>query len=129
MREGDRFDDDAGASKEGLGLAHDVRAKLAFDRHRQFHPAQRSSRSDPPLPAAPRPLPSEPDQGRGLVDETRPRRPSQPVAAVFRGRPPLAPLARAAAAFVGDFVRPARRANSLAIQARVPKMPETSAGT
>ena len=92
-------------------------------------PRPRFGGNDPPLPAAPRPLPSEPDQGRGLVDETRPRRPSQPVAAVFRGRPPLAPLARAAAAFVGDFVRPARRANSLAIQARVPKMPETSAGT
>jgi len=65
----------------------------------------------------------------GLLGETRRRRPLNPCPPFFAAAPPLAPLARAAAAFVGDFVRPARRANSLAIQARVPKMPETSAGT
>ena len=52
----------------------------------------------------------------------------QPVAAL-RGRPPLAPLDRAAAAFLDDLVRPARRASSRAIQARLPKMPWTSPGT
>ncbi len=49
--------------------------------------------------------------------------------AALRGRPPLAPLEREAAAFLGDLVRPARRASSRAIQARLPKMPLTSAGT
>lgn len=49
--------------------------------------------------------------------------------AALRGRPPLAPLERAAAAFAGDLTRPATRANSRAIQARVPKTPATRAGT
>ena len=49
--------------------------------------------------------------------------------AALRGRPPLAPLERAAAAFAGDLARPATRANSRAIQARVPKTPATRAGT
>ena len=50
-------------------------------------------------------------------------------AAALRGRPPVAPLARAAAALAGDLARPAMRARSPAIQARVPKMPATRAGT
>src|SRR5262249_28285744 len=46
-----------------------------------------------------------------------------------RGRPPLRPLGRAAAALAGDFDCPARRASSDAIQARVPNTPISSPGT
>jgi hypothetical protein len=52
----------------------------------------------------------------------------QPCAGL-RGRPPFAPFARAAAAFAGEVAWPAMRASSRAIQAREPKMPDTSAGT
>ena len=60
---------------------------------------------------------------------TRPplRRPRQP--ACLRGRPPLAPLAREAAALAGEVALPAVRAHSLAIQSRVPNTPATKAGT
>ncbi len=47
----------------------------------------------------------------------------------LRGRPPLAPFERAAAALAGEVAWPARRASSRVIQARVPKTPDTSAGT
>jgi len=48
--------------------------------------------------------------------------------ACFLGRPPLAPLARAAAAFAGVVDRPACRAIALLIQSLVPNTPATSAG-
>jgi hypothetical protein len=47
----------------------------------------------------------------------------------LRGRPPFAPFNRAAATLAGDFVRLAMRASWLAIHLRVPKMPDTKAGT
>ena len=47
----------------------------------------------------------------------------------FRGRPPFAPFARAAAALAGEVARPARRARALTIQSCVPNTPATSAGT
>src|SRR5208337_5107800 len=55
-------------------------------------------------------------------------RSTQPYA-VLRGRPPLAPFVRAAAAFAGDVTGPAPRTDTRAIHARVPKTPDTSAGT
>ena len=45
----------------------------------------------------------------------------------FLGRPPFAPLARAAAALVGEVAAPPRRASSR-IHALLPKMPTTSEG-
>lgn len=55
--------------------------------------------------------------------------PHSQLRAPLRGRPPLAPFARAAADFAGDFTRPATRASSRVIHERVPKIPDTSAGT
>ncbi len=43
--------------------------------------------------------------------------------------PPLAPFVRAAEAFAGVVTDPATRASARIIQARGPKMPDTSAGT
>jgi len=84
--------------------------------------------NDPSLPAASRPLPDQHDQRCGLVDAPRGRRPSArhrrfarpPSWLRWRGPPPLSSAISSS---------PLWRANSLATQARVPKIPETSAGT
>lgn len=64
-------------------------------------------------------------RGRGLPRPAATRQ----VRATFLGRPPLAPFARAAAAFAGEVLLPAARASSRVIQRRAPNMPATSAGT
>ena len=51
------------------------------------------------------------------------------IQATFRGRPPILPFAREAAALAGDLACPARRASAFSIQRLVPKTPETNAGT
>ena len=58
-------------------------------------------------------------RGNGLV---RFRGHNKSYHPAFRGLPPFAPFARAAAAFAGELTLPARRASSL-IQALVPNTP------
>ena len=64
----------------------------------------------------------------GYLPPRFPTRVDHPRAAL-RGRPPFAPFARDATAFAAEVFRPAMRASSRAIQAFVPKIPATRAGT
>jgi integrase len=67
------------AEREALFSGHSLRAGLASsaeveERYVQKHLGHASRGNDPPLPAPPRPLPRQPDQGRRAISERSPSR-------------------------------------------------------